>query len=231
MRLSLQADNSKVVFPINPESIDLDESVRSIPIETLEDAIEFPNGSVPSRYSWTGILPGRARRNAPYVHSGEWKDPETIDARIREWLDNSKILTFQATETKLRDRVYVASYTSSRRGGHDDIYYSITLVEHRNLHVKRKKKKANDGKGGGRDDAGGDEAKGGKSEQGRSSGERRTYVTKRDDTLTKIARRFLGSVTRWREIWDIDSNKRKIERRGGDPENLPTGIELVIPRR
>ncbi|MDP7163324.1 MAG: LysM domain-containing protein [Phycisphaerae bacterium] len=56
-------------------------------------------------------------------------------------------------------------------------------------------------------------------------GRRRTYVTRRGDTLTRIARRFLRSDSRSAVMKIFNANRSKL----GSPDALGVGVTLVIP--
>ena len=53
----------------------------------------------------------------------------------------------------------------------------------------------------------------------------RVYIVRRGDTLTAIARRELGSVGRWREIYELNHNRLE------SAHHLPLGFELLLPAR
>lgn len=51
----------------------------------------------------------------------------------------------------------------------------------------------------------------------------RTYVVKKGDTLSEIAKKFYGDSTQWKKIYN--ANKSRIK----DPKKLQVGTKLVIP--
>ena len=55
--------------------------------------------------------------------------------------------------------------------------------------------------------------------------EKRTYVVKSGDSLSKIAGELLGDVMRWPEIYE--ANKDQIE----NPDLIHPGQKLIIPRK
>jgi hypothetical protein len=67
----------------------------------------------------------------------------------------------------------------------------------------------------------------GVSEAGSEGGSLRAgrYVVRPGDTLESLALRYLGSATRWREIWRLN------EERVGDPNLLRPGWEIELPWR
>lgn len=66
---------------------------------------------------------------------------------------------------------------------------------------------------------------GGSSGAASADGPSQTHVVREGENLGSIARRYLGSANRWKEI--LDANKDKLSR----PERLKVGMELVIPER
>ena len=62
-------------------------------------------------------------------------------------------------------------------------------------------------------------------DEGKRTGkpERKTYVTKASDSLSKIAKAVYGDANRWQEIFE--ANKAKIQ----DPDKISVGLELRIP--
>lgn len=51
----------------------------------------------------------------------------------------------------------------------------------------------------------------------------RTYVVQKGDTLSGISKKFYGTTTRWKEIWE--ANRRAVP----DPKRMKVGTRLVIP--
>jgi len=50
-----------------------------------------------------------------------------------------------------------------------------------------------------------------------------TYTVKKDDTLSSIARNFLGDAKAWRKIYEANRNQIK------NPDRLQVGMVLTIP--
>ena len=236
MRLTLKGETKKIEFLLAPEEIEVQNGPRTFSLDTLTQAVEQPSGNegIPTRYSWSGLLVGKARtRKRPgkdaILDRERWEDPYDLDARLIKWARNGRKLTLNATDTRIGGKVFVSSYRSSVVGGHGDIRYSIELVEWRDLKVHRKGKGGGDDGGDGdkRDGAGGDGKKGANTTEGKG-GDRKTYTVKSGDTLSTIAKKFLGSVTRWREIYEIERNRKTI---GKNPDALEPGMVLVIPEK
>ena len=56
------------------------------------------------------------------------------------------------------------------------------------------------------------------------SGETKSYVVKKGDSLSEIAQREMGDGDRWKELYE--ANKSAI---GDDPDMIHPGTELTIP--
>jgi nucleoid-associated protein YgaU len=63
-----------------------------------------------------------------------------------------------------------------------------------------------------------------KSTTGNSTGGNKTYTVRKNDTLSTIAARTLGSSTLWKKLYE--ANRKAI---GSDPDDLRLGMILVIP--
>lgn len=218
--IKLRSDKRLLVFPVMPEEIREGRTARTSDSDAIKGSYTEPDGTQPATWSWNGILPGLARGTQSWMVARGVRDPEEIAEQLNDWLDNSKPLTLTMTETNITgERVFVSSFDHARGGGYGDITYSIELTEYSKQNVKRKRKSA------GKKDV---ETPGG------AGPDVVIYRTKPDDTLGKIAKRFLGAVKDWRDIWAIDENKRAIRKATSpniDPDptrKLPGGIRLKI---
>lgn len=54
-------------------------------------------------------------------------------------------------------------------------------------------------------------------------GAARTYIVKKGDSLSKIAKEFYGNANQWKKIYEANRDKIK------DPNLIQIGWELVIP--
>lgn len=214
--ISLRGPTDSVRLAMTPEEIETSDDARSSATSTLQDDVEPRWGKGLTTMSWDGILPGPGRKHAGYVRRHLWEPPEGIRRILRGWARSNDVVRVDVAATGLSMDMRVTSFTTRHSGGLGDIYYSITLREYRPMELDRKRKKKRDRKRGVSDDGKKGEEKGG--------GRNKTYVVKAGDTLPKIARRFLGSATQWRDIYAV--NKSKI---GPDPDVLKVGTKLVIP--
>lgn len=227
MRALLKGRTRHIRFPMMPEEIVVTRGPRTMQIETLEDSAEIPNGPGLLRVSWDGMLPGRARRKAPYVH--EWENPEDLDEQLAEWTEDGRRLRLIVTDTNINHEVFIRTYEASRAGGHGDVTYSIEFVEWKDIEVRkqpRKDKKKKDRKPRQSDDETGRRGNKDKDGGGKKRATSTHYTVKAGDTLWTIAKKFLGNGNRWREIYEIPENRKAI---GSNPDVLKVGTKLRIP--
>lgn len=225
MRVILKGRTKHIRFPMTPEEIQVSRGARTLTIDTLEDSAETPTGAGLQRFAWDGMLPGRKRRNAPYVHN--WENPDGLDDQLAEWSDDGRRLRLIVTDTNINCEVFIARYEITHAGGYGDILYSIALTEWKDIEVRkqpRKDKKKKPRKARQSDDETG--KRGSKDHDGGKGGTSTHYTVKAGDTLWTIAKRFLDDGNRWREIYKIAENRKAI---GPDPDKLKVGTKLIIP--
>ena len=207
-------DGSRLHFPVNPEEVTCDTGNKVVPFSTiLLGDVSLPKGRVPLTFYFEGFFPGEARRNDAGVK--DWRPPRELVAQLGRWRSDGVKLRLLVTETPVNHDVYFAgdgSFQHRWRGGHGDCYYSLRFVEARALVVEV-------------DEPARATQPAEKKEAARPAPEKpRTYTVKKGDTLWAIAKRFLGSGSRWKEIYN--ANKSVI---GKDPNLIYPGQVLRIP--
>lgn len=223
----LRGKSREIRFALLPEQITRSSAPRTAIFETLENTHEYHTGEGSTTYSWSGVLLGRSRRHKLYLKRNAWEDPRDIADTLHDWLKKGRVIKLVISWWGVREDVTIAAFDDTITGGFGDIDYSLELRSYVELGVERKKKKKRKRKNRDRDDNDG-KGKNNGSGQNKDSDDRTTYTVKAGDTLGKIARRFLGSANRWREIYEIPENRKKI---GPDPDVITPGIKLIIPKR
>ena len=92
-------------------------------------AIEIPAGEELTGFSWTGMLPGKARENDPYVK--EWRSPQEINVLWSIYRQQKKKLRLLITETPVNHDVYIQRYTMEYSGGYGDYMYVFENTSHK----------------------------------------------------------------------------------------------------
>lgn len=228
-RIVLEGPKRKLVIPWTPDAIEVEVEGRAETFSTQEADVEFGTGTTPTRYGWDSMFPGRRRRKLVEgrLLRGNWTEPKVLVAILEDWTENQAPVSLSIEGTGIQKRpCEVRSFRYAYSGGEGDVAYSIELRHRTAITIGRrdKKKKHHHGKGHGhdRDDSPNKNHKKGGDDSGKDS-KIVTYKVKAGDTLAKIAKRFLGTITRWREIYD--DNRKAI---GGDPDNLRVGTVLKI---
>jgi len=209
MEFYLTGKNTKLHLPMNPEQLQVMTSSKlfSVSIIELGDFL-MPRGIAPATIRWEGIFPGVSRRNSIYVV--DWQDPKAIVGLISGWRRENVKVHLLITETPINMDCYIQEFDHTWKGGHGDCYYSISLVEARNLVVMTEKEKST-------------------SAQAKTSAQRpapsipKTYTVKQGDTLWGIAKKMLGDGAKWKTLYEL--NKAVI---GPDPNKIKPGQVLKL---
>ena len=110
MNASIRPSGGAVTqFPMMPEKITLgaDAKFMTYSIISLGD-VKIPRGQGIKEISWSGIFPGKARKNCPFVSS--WGDPNTLIKRMEQYRDNGTICKLLVTGTCINYSVYISSF-------------------------------------------------------------------------------------------------------------------------
>lgn len=215
-------------IPMLPEEISVKKANQfaSYSIITIGD-VRIPSGTSLDSFSWTATLPGNKRKNEPYVR--EWRKPN----EVYKWITNLKAKNGKPvkarlliTGTPINCDVYLQDFSPKPTGGYGDIEYSISLIQAKEIKVKKKaeakKKKSNSKKK--------QSTKKKLKDKPSSAPERtsktkaQTYTVKSGDCLWKIAQRFYGSGSQYTKIYN--ANKKTI---GSNPNKIYPGQVLTIP--
>lgn len=215
MDFYLTAPNGqRLQFPLPPQQVTADTGSLIHTFETLQlGEVGFPRGTRLARISWEGIFPGAARQNLGIVKA--WRQPSELVNQIQKWRDTGTKLRLLITNTPINLDVYIEEFEHTWGSGYGDANYTITLVQAKNLYVytdaEWKRRRG-----------------GGSSTSNNRSRPRpappRTYTVRRGDSLWLIAKRFLGSGNRWREIYNLNRNVI-----GRDPNKIYPGQVLRLP--
>jgi len=204
----------RIHFPVNPEKATCNTGNRLLTFDVISlGEISLPRGRVPTIFSFEGFFPGEARKNDPNIKN--WRLPKELIGILSAWRNEGTKLRLLVTETSINHDVYFdgdGSFEHKWRGGYGDCWYSLRFIEARTLVVKV-------------DEPAQPVQPAEKEATARPAPEPpKTYTVKKGDTLWAIAKRFLGSGSRWKEIYN--ANKSVI---GKDPNLINPGQVLRIP--
>lgn len=205
-------DGSRIHFPVNPERITCQTGNRIQTFDVIElGDISLPRGRMPTRFSFEGFFPGEARRNDPMVKS--WRSPKELAGILSLWRNEGTKLRLLVTETPINHDVYFdgdGSFEHEWRGGHGDCWYSLRFVEARELAIRAEGEMA-------------PVVVAGVQQTRPTPPAPKTYTVKSGDTLWAIAKRTLSDGSRWREIYNNNTDVI-----GKDPNLIFPGQVLRI---
>lgn len=192
--LTVLANGRRLQFPVLPEKIELNTESRlqSYDIMTLGE-IQIPLGQKLIGFSWEGIFPGYVRRSEPYVR--RWTSPKEIQSFLGGARSNGQKCRLMVTDTPINHDVYMESYRVEYSGGFGDYTYSISFLQAKDLIVSSQVVKV-------------------KTSPPRPAAKKvvHTYTVKRGDNLWNIAKKYLGSGTKYMQIYNLNRDKIKIPR-------------------
>lgn len=202
-------------FPVNPETISRESpfDFTTVKIASLGDII-IPGERGLKKYSFSSFFP--RDYNASYCEYEDFMEPWKWVEQIEKWRDTRLNLRLIITGTPISVPVFVESFDlePEKAGAPGDIYYSITLVEHRPFTAKEL---ITDSKG---------KTTATPVKQPQTAAEKKptTITVAKGDTLWKIAKAKYGDGAKWSKIYE--ANKATI---GKNPDVIKPGQKLVIP--
>ena len=232
MNASIRPSGGAVTqFPMMPEKITLgaDAKFMTYSIISLGD-VKIPRGQGIKEISWSGIFPGKARKNSPLVSS--WVDPNTLIKRMEQYRDNGTICKLLVTGTCINYSVYISSFKGKYSGGLGDFYYDIKFIIAREIKIYTTKEL----KIGTSSKTQRPASK--KSNKKSTTGSKTTtYTIKSGDTLSRIAQKKLGKASRYPEIYKLNNSKieASAKKHGRKSSNnghwIYPGTKLTIPKK
>jgi nucleoid-associated protein YgaU len=201
--------HDKVQIPVNPEEIGYEDSrnFEDIVLANGDEKTVIGGRNLRS-YSIESFFP---KYRQPLVVSVKLLAPMDYVKKIKSWMDNRTVIQLQVTTTIINELVTIRSFTWKEVGGAvGDIEYTLELKEYEPISFSK---------------PGSSSAGGGSSSRPPSSKPKtRTYVVIKNDSLWKISKKFYGTGSKWKTIYD--KNKKVI---GKSPNFLKPGQRLIIP--
>lgn len=207
-------------FPVNPEEVNITrgKDVETVNILSLGE-YDFPGGEKVKEIAFSSFFP--LHYNKSYCTYEDFPDPKTAMDQLTAMMSKGEPLRLLIVgeNTKLLNALVILSaHNNSFRGGEPgDIYFDIVARTWRKPKVHTK---------AGTVSSSSQTGAGAKAKTSRSDTRKKsvTYVVKSGDSLAKIAKRELGSSSKWQAIYKL--NKATI---GADPNKIKVGQKLVMP--
>jgi len=204
-------------FPMIPEKINVQTGTifQSYTILAIGE-VKIPFGEELTGFSWSGILPGAARKKEPYITA--WKSPNQIQSLWDVYRIKKKKLRLLVTGTPINHDVNLEKYDAEYSGGYGDYTYDISFVQAKDLKINVSKKAAAS-----------------KPQTRPSPPPAKNYTVVPGDTLWDISARFLGAGSEYPRLYEAnrDTIEAEAKRRGmSSSENghwIFPGTVLIIP--
>lgn len=211
----LSQGNTRLQLPVNPESLRVNSpfGYEDISVTGLGE-YSVPHERGLKEFSLGSFFP--AEYNPVYCETTRLLRPSEYISHLEKWRDSRKPirLTVTGTEINLLVTLRAFSYDVERAGNIGDIFFEMSLKEHREINVRITtpvNNKAPVKKAASRPAASKPPVP-------------KTYTVKSGDSLWKIAEKYYRNGAQWRKIYD--ANKKVI---GKNPNLIYPGQKLVIP--
>jgi len=199
--------NGDFIFPVNPEEVTIrrDRQYETTSLIGLGE-VDLAQAERIKEISFSSFFPKEFDENFCKGDPDDFIEPKTAMNRLTALLGKKSPVRLIVSGTIINTPVYLASHHSTFRGGEPgDIYFEVTFRTWRDIKVK-----ALDPSGGPlRTDF---------------KPVSKVYTVNPGDTLTAIAKRELGSSSKWSDLYN--ANKKVI---GRDPNLIRPGQKLVMP--
>lgn len=204
------ANNVAMIFPIAPESLQVDIGTKILNFEPISlGSIELPRGRKSIKFRMSGMFPG-VNQSIPERESEI--SPEAIVEMLKGWSEpkgaNGIKLRLIVTEADWNEPVFLVSFLPDYSGGNGDIKYTLELAEWRDFTVKEIKAKST-----------------GKAVVREAKPKPKSHTVKKGDTLWDIARKMTVSGAKWKEMWALNKSKS----RSKNPDLIFPGESFSVP--
>lgn len=212
-----------ITIPWLPAQITFDlGGMRAATYDILDlGEVDVPSGSSLGKVSFSSVFPGEARKGLPFLR-GSFRKPEEYQNLLTKWMQEGTKLKVIVTGTPINQEVYCTNFVPSYSGGYGDINYELELKCRRDIVItsivntttttKPKAKPA-----------------------ANTAASYKTHKVKKGDTLWAISRKYLGSGSKYKSIYNlnksiIESTAKKHGKKSSDGGHwIYPGTVLKIP--
>ncbi|MDP5273551.1 LysM peptidoglycan-binding domain-containing protein [Chengkuizengella axinellae] len=205
-------NNAEVLqLPVNPDSIRISYGMKYTDLNVSQlGEYSIINNKTLSEYSFSSFFP--RDENPSFCEYSNIPKPWTAVEKIRTWQTSGNPLRLTITGTPINSAVTVRNFDIEEKAGEvGDLYYSLSLKEYKFITFQTITESNTT-----------QESERPPVQKESVSG--KTYIVKSGDSLYKIATKFLGEGSRYKEIYEL--NMKLI---GSNPNLIFPGQKLILP--
>ncbi|GIP54413.1 LysM peptidoglycan-binding domain-containing protein [Paenibacillus vini] len=228
LTLSVNQDAEEILLPVLPEKIEFSEAGNSKTYEISGlGEINFIKNKKLTEISFEGLLPASWFPGASVPRDNTWLPPSHYLITIREWrrrkLPVKLVVNLSAME--ISQHVSIEKFTWSESGGAvGDIQYQISFKEYKfysakKVQVSEPKKQQAEGTGNNTPANAASNAP----PRPDTRIPPKTYTLVAGDSLWKVAKRFLGDGSKYKQIQSLNGIK------DSELKKLPVGKVIKLP--
>lgn len=208
IELSINNRSEVIELPINPLSVEFTEKQLNQTVTLLNMGEINLKGERGLKYTkLSSFFPSKNSPHYKYAKAA----PEKYVSVIESWKTSKSVVRVIVSDMGIDIAMLIDEFNYSMKEGDGDIYYMLSLSEHRTLNVPAVKTATKIHSNGLQDRPNTTHAGG-------------SHTVVRGDTLWAIAKKFYGSGTRYTKIYN--ANKNII---GSNPNKIYPGQVLAIP--
>ena len=216
MWINSDGEKNKLQIPVLPEKIDVKNSMKTESVNIVDlGEITLPGSRQAAVISFSSFFP--AQKYSGMSNVAKLHPPWFYAAKLRNLLNAGNPVRFILNGGHINMFATIESFQCYEKGGDaGTIYYSIQFKEYREISVKQIKiKKAS---GTSKKTASVNKT----AARVNSKSTPKTYTVKKGDCLWNIAKKYLGSGSRYMEIFNLNKDKLK------DPNKIKIGQVLKL---
>lgn len=200
----------EITLPMTPRDLGLSGSAVEKGFETIISGEKpRPKGRSAYQHSFSGLIPDEGFNIPMYSDV----TPFEFEEILLDWQEGrapyNKKLRLIVSETTINRMVYLKDFSIDYSGGGRMVRYNLDFTEWRDFDIKVY-----------------DANKTSTEQKKRPEAPKpKTYVVKKNDSLSKIARSYTGKVADWRELHNLNKSTLKSK----NPNLIYPGEKLKIP--